>query len=163
MLTNLTVGTSIGAAPDIVLSFVADPRNLPRWAPTFAQHVRRDGDHWLVESNGGQVLLHVRVSFGLGTVDFLAADAPRDRPVGAYSRVVRNNGGSEYLFTRFLAPELSDEEFARERTVLLRELAIVREWCERKETDPGRVSEGSGPAPPSRRPTPCRSPSHPPR
>jgi len=33
-----------------VFAFVADPDNLPRWAPGFASAVRPDGDRWIVTS-----------------------------------------------------------------------------------------------------------------
>jgi hypothetical protein len=127
MQTSLTEAVSIASPPDLVFDFVADPRNLPLWAPAFAMSIERDGERWLVRSGGGvQLRLEVRASRELGTVDFLAADAPPDRPVGAYSRVVHNGAGSEYLFTRFVARE----NRARERAVLAEELEAVRRHCE---------------------------------
>jgi len=130
MLINLTEAISIDAVPDVVLEFVGDPRNLARWAPAAAR-----------------LRLDIRVSREFGTVDFLAADAPRDRPVGAYSRVVRNRAGSEFSFTRFISPASSDADVARERAVLVRELEAVRACCEGKEPAPDRIYTSSGPAP----------------
>jgi hypothetical protein len=134
----MTVSTSIDAPPDVVLRFVADAENLRHWAPA-AAHLRLD----------------IRVSHDAGTVDFLASDAPANRPFGAYSRVVQNGNGCEYLFTRFLPRGLSQADEARERAVLVQELETVREMCEGKELVPARISKGSGPAPPSTKATPC--------
>jgi Polyketide cyclase / dehydrase and lipid transport len=130
MQISLTQTVSIASPPELVFDFVADPRNLPLWAPAFATSIERDGEHWLVHSGGAQLRLEVRASRELGTVDFLAADAPPDRPVGAYSRVVHNGAGSEYLFTRFVARETRREDRARERAVLAEELEAVRRHCE---------------------------------
>lgn len=139
MLTALTETISIDAPPEVVLNFVADPRNLPLWAPGFAQRVRQDGAHWLVESGEQSVRIDVRVARELGTVDFLAADAPSERPIGAYSRVIHNGDGSEYAFTRFLAPGRSREDLARERAVVVQELQAVSSHCAGKERPPARI------------------------
>jgi hypothetical protein len=92
----------------------------------------------------------------LGTVDFLASDAPRDRPIGAYSRVVPNRDGSEFSFTRFVSPAASNAYVARARAVLVRELEAVRAHCEGKEPAPVRIYTSSGPAPnTNQETTPC--------
>jgi hypothetical protein len=146
MRTNLTETISIDADPETVLSFVADPHNLPLWAPAAAQ-----------------LRLVFRVSRDIGTVDFLAADAPRDRPIGAYSRVLPNGRGSEYSFTRFLSPELSAADVARERAALAQELETVRACCEGKEPARVRIYTSSGPAPNTNQETnACSSPPPPP-
>ena len=101
MLTTTTVraetrSISIAAPPAVVLGYVGDPRCLPEWAPAFARGVRPDGEHWLVDTGEGELRIAVRVSPGHGTVDLLSADDPTR---GAFTRVVANHGGSEYLFT----------------------------------------------------------------
>ena len=93
-----TRSISIAAPPATVLDYVGDPRHLPEWAPAFARGVRADGDQWLVDSGEGQLRILVRVSPEHGTVDLLSADDPTR---GAFTRVVHNSGGSEYLFTLF--------------------------------------------------------------
>jgi hypothetical protein len=103
MLISSTQSIFIDAPPEVVLDFVGDPRNLPAWAP------------------GAPAALDIRVSRELGTVDFVAA-AGR-----AYSRVLPNGRGTEYLFTRFFAESTPADEIARDDAVIAQELETVRE------------------------------------
>lgn len=123
---------SIKAPRGVVFDFVADPRNLPRWAPDFAREVRAEDDVWIVETDAGEELtIRVRASREHGTVDFLAAAAPEGVELGAFSRVVSNGEGSEFMFTRFFADEISPAEVERERGVVREELLSVLAACER--------------------------------
>lgn len=118
---------SIDAAPANVLDLVADPRSLPRWAPGFARAVRRDGDHWLVDDGERETSITVRVSREHGTVDLLAAADPR---LGAFTRVLPNGSGSEYLFTLFFPDHTTEAAVAQQMAVVQDELHTVRTLCE---------------------------------
>lgn len=126
ILRSQTQTIAIAAAPDTVLALVADPAQLPRWAPGFASAVRRDGDHWIVVGAEGEQRVRIRVDATLGTVDFLAPD----REFGAYSRVVANAQGSEFMFTVFFPPEATDDDLAEQHAIVADELAAVRTLCE---------------------------------
>jgi hypothetical protein len=43
----------------------------------------------------------------------------------AYSRVVPNEAGAEYVFTQFQLPGMANEVFAAQRAALAEELAIL--------------------------------------
>ncbi len=118
---------SVDAPPEAVLELVADPRNLPRWAPDFAETVRPDGDAWLVGTGAGETRIMVRVSREHGTVDLLGATDP-DR--GAFSRVVPNGHGSEFLFTLFFGNGTDESAIARQMAIVEGELRTVRALCE---------------------------------
>jgi hypothetical protein len=92
-----TRSISIAAPPEDVLAVVGDARRLPDWAPNFARAIRPDGDAWIIDTGAGDLRVDLRVVPELGTVDILRGDPPR----GAFSRVLPNGGGSEYLFTLF--------------------------------------------------------------
>lgn len=79
-----------------MLDVVADPVNLPRWAPRFAPAIQPDKHLWIISRNDEEVSIRVRVDREHGTVDLLAADQPTR---GAFTRVLPNGHGSEYLFT----------------------------------------------------------------
>jgi hypothetical protein len=119
---------SIDAPPGAVLDLVGDPLALPRWAPAFARSVRPGGEDggWIVDGGDGEQRIRVRVSREHGTVDFLAPT----RDVGAFSRVVANGSGSEFLFTQFFADDASEDDVARRRSIVEQELATVRALCE---------------------------------
>jgi hypothetical protein len=60
----------------------------------------------------------------LGTIDFHMTVAPEIEAV-AYSRVLPNGAGVEYIFTQFQLPGMPDEVFAGQRQALAEELAIL--------------------------------------
>jgi hypothetical protein len=128
-----TRSISIAAPPSAVLALVGDPRRLPEWAPAFARGVQPDGDDWVIDTGDGQARITVRVSPEHGTVDLLrAADPTR----GAFSRVVHNHEGSEYLFTLFFPDGTPESAISRQMATVEEELAAVRALCEAAE--PGR-------------------------
>jgi Polyketide cyclase / dehydrase and lipid transport len=134
MRRSHTRSISINAPPQVVLGLVADPTELPRWAPAFARAARpASGDRWLIDTGHCEVTVRVRVSHELGTVDFLMADAPPGREAGVFSRVLRNGCGSEFVFTRFFPDSMSEIEAAEQRAVVAVELQTVRALCESAE------------------------------
>jgi uncharacterized protein YndB with AHSA1/START domain len=132
MPTNLaaseTRAVSIDAPPGTVIEYLADPHQLPLWAPDFAESVRADGDQWVISSGGGEARILVRVDREHGTVDLLAAAEPR---IGAFSRVVPNRDGSEFLFTLLFGAGTPEADIERQMATVERELQTVREHCER--------------------------------
>jgi hypothetical protein len=119
-----TRSISIAAPPSAVLDFVGDARTLPRWAPAFTRTVEPEGEHWRIDGGG---LVDVRVSRERGTVDILAADDPRR---GAFSRVIANGAGSEYLFTLQFPDGTGEDAVARQMAVVEAELRAVRDACQ---------------------------------
>jgi hypothetical protein len=119
-----TLAVSISAKREEVFEYLADPANLPRWAVGFARGVRRDGDTWIVETAQGDVPIRIVTNSDVGTIDSYMTVAPGTEHV-AYSRVVPNGAGAEYIFTLFQGPGMSDETFASQRAALAEELAIL--------------------------------------
>ena len=119
-----TRSISIQASPAKVLDLVGDAGALPRWAPNFATSVRLENGHWLVND---ELLIDLRVDRELGTVDILRPKLP---PTGAYSRVVPNGEGSEYLFTLFFPDGTAEEAITKQMTVVEEELRTIRALCE---------------------------------
>jgi uncharacterized protein YndB with AHSA1/START domain len=121
-----TRSISIDAPPDAVLDLVGDARTLPRWAPAFARDVRPDGEQWLINRGADEARIEVRVSREHGTVDIVSAANPRR---GAFTRVIPNGAGSEYLFTLFFPDGTSEEAVAAQMAVVEGELRAVRDLC----------------------------------
>jgi hypothetical protein len=114
---------SIDAPPEAVLDLVGDARALPRWAPNFAATVEADGEHWIVN---GELGIHLRVDRELGTADILRTADPR---TGAYSRVIPNGEGSEFLFTLFFPDGTEEAVVTRQMEVVEEELRTIRALC----------------------------------
>jgi hypothetical protein len=124
----------VAAPPAAVLALVADPQRLPEWAPAFARGVEPDGDDWLIDTGEGQARIAVRVSSEHGTVDLLRATDPTH---GAFSRVIHNHDGSEYLLTLLFPDGTAEMAIARQMATVEGELEAVRALCE---AETGRTS-----------------------
>jgi hypothetical protein len=116
---------TITADPKEVLAFVADPQNLPRWAIGFARSVRADAGRWLVETGQGEVGLSIEVDEVGRTADFCMEPAPGVQAT-AYSRVVPNGAGSEFVFTQFQQPGVPDEMFDQLVGAVTHELVALK-------------------------------------
>jgi len=115
---------TVPASPDDAFAFLADPENLPRWAVGFARRIRREGEAWLVQTAHGEMPIRIEAAAARGTIDFHMTVVPEVETV-AYSRVVPNDAGAEYVFTQFQLPDMTDEVFATQRAALAEELAIL--------------------------------------
>jgi hypothetical protein len=122
-----TRSISIDAAPEAVLDVVGDARTLPSWAPGFARAIEADGAHWRIDTGAGEARIDVRVAREHGTVDIVSADDPRR---GAFTRVVPNAAGSEFLFTLFFPETVAEDGVAAQMAVVDAELRAVRDLCE---------------------------------
>lgn len=112
-----------------VFAFLADAKNLPRWAPNFATTVRPDGDAWIVGQGASEVRLRLEVSADLGTVD-IHVTPPDGRTRAVYGRVLPNAAGAEFLFTMFHSDSRSDADIARQNAEVADELQRVKALCE---------------------------------
>jgi hypothetical protein len=122
-----TRSITIAAAPREVLRFVADPRNLPRWAPGFAPAVREREGSWFVSGERGEFEIVVLASDELGTFDLWpAANARR----GIRTRVIANGDGTEYVLTILMQDDIDEAGVAAQIEVIEQELATVRELME---------------------------------
>ena len=109
---------------ELAFAFLADPANLPRWAVGFARGIRREGNEWIVETAGGDMPIRVIADAARGVIDFAMTVAPGVEAV-AYTRLLPNGEGAEYVFTQFQSPGMSDDVFASQRAALAEELAIL--------------------------------------
>jgi hypothetical protein len=120
---------SIHAKSDQVMDFLADPKNLPRWAVGFARSVRPDGDRWIVTTGGGEVGIRIVAERRLGVLDFYMCPTPGVEGLAA-SRVLPAGDGVEYVFTQFQAPDMPDEVFAKNVQALAQELTVLKALLE---------------------------------
>jgi len=108
-----------------VFEFLADPENLPRWAVGFCRSIRRAGGRWIAQTAQGDVGIRYVTDPTLGVIDFCISPAPGAEVV-AYSRVVPNGDGAEYVFTQFQAPGMPDHVFEANVTALKEELVVLK-------------------------------------
>jgi hypothetical protein len=123
-----TRSVAIGAPPAAVLEYLADPQNLPRWAPGFAPSiVERDGQLIVRQADDNELVICLEVGAEAGTVDIVSA---ADRRRGAFTRVIPNADGSELLFTLLFDPSNPSNAVAAQMEIVDAELVRVRNACE---------------------------------
>jgi len=124
-----TQAISIEAQPQKVFRFLADIRNLPRWAVGFAKAVRQEDGRWYVATADGEVPVRIDADERRGVVDFWLTVAPGVEALAA-SRVVPRGGGSEYTFTQFQAPGMPAEVFEGNVKAVRHELHVLKAIAE---------------------------------
>lgn len=125
----LHISQSIERDPGEVAAFAGDPQNLPRWAAGLSAGIRRAGDRWVTDSPMGVV----EVAF-VGPVELGILDHEVTMPDGAVVhnplRVLRNDQGSEVVFTLYRLPGVSDGDFARDAELVAADLVRLRDVME---------------------------------
>jgi hypothetical protein len=134
MLPAQTLHVSIDRPPAQVAQFVADPRNLPRWATAFCRSVRQAGGDWWVTTTLGEVNIRFAAANRFGILDH-EVTLPDGAVVTVPMRVIANGAGSEVLFTLFRQPHMSDQEFAADRTAVQQDLATLKHYLEHRGGD----------------------------
>lgn len=124
-----TRAISIEASPDKVLRFLTDPNNLPRWAIGFAKAVREEQGRWIVTTGAGEVGLRIVADGRTGVVDFWMSPKPGIEMLAA-SRVIPRGAASEYTFTQFQVPGMTDETFKQSVKALTHELSVLKALLE---------------------------------
>lgn len=109
--------------PAAIYKVLAEAKNIPQWAPVFADSIERiDDTHYSVTKDGGRFNLELFLHPDAGTVDYLR-EMPNHRRGGAYLRVVsRPPGGSTVIMTVPIGPNADESGVAG---VLEQELAEV--------------------------------------
>jgi hypothetical protein len=120
-----TQAISIDADPAAVFAFLADMRNLPRWAVGFARAVREEDGGWQVTTASGELPIRIEADERRGTIDFRIGIAPGAEALVA-SRVVPRGPGSEYVFTHFQGPGMPDDAFAMNVGAVQHELQVLK-------------------------------------
>lgn len=120
-----TLSISIARGAQAIYHFVADPQNLPRWAPGLCESVECNGSDLIVHTPIGPARFRFAPVNTLGVLDHYV-DLPDGRQVHVPLRVLANGEGSEVLFTLFRQPRISDEDYARDRAAVLHDLRALK-------------------------------------
>ncbi len=116
--------THVPSAPRNVVDYLNDPRNLPRWAPGFADSVeRQSGQLWRVSKGSTSRVVCVRSAPELGVVDFVSGDDPG---LGAFLRVLPDGLGSHVAFMIVFPAETPEPVILGEMDGVDRELRALR-------------------------------------
>src|SRR5712692_6779539 len=125
-----TLSVSINRPPGKVYEFVSIPENLPKWATGFCKSVRKSDGDWIVETPQGPMKIRFVEKNDFGVLDHYVTVAPGVE-VYVPMRVLPNGSGSELIFTLFRLPEMSDEKYAEDASLVERDLRTLKKVLER--------------------------------
>ncbi|GAA4284171.1 SRPBCC family protein [Brevibacterium daeguense] len=123
------ISQSIRRAPSDVAAFAGDPRNLPRWAAGLSTGIRLENGRWITDSPMGVVEVRFLGGVDLGILDHDVI-LPDGTVVHNPLRILRNDDGSEVVFTLYRLPSATDDEFARDAAMVREDLARLRDILE---------------------------------
>jgi hypothetical protein len=125
----------IDRPPAEVYAFVSNPENLPLWAEGLARsEVLQDGDEWVADAPFGKVRIKFEEQNSLGVLDH---DVTLESGITVHNpmRVLPHADGSEFLFSLFRRPEMSDEQFLEDKIAVTNDLKKLKQLLENRETD----------------------------
>ena len=126
-MKSKTFTLSVAADPNEVFAYFANPETLPEWATDFCKSIRKDGEHWKVETDRGELFFKVTPDEQTGVVDMHAGPAP-DLMAPMFVRIVESpGGGSSANFTFNKGPECTDEQFEIQCRSFKSELSALTE------------------------------------
>jgi hypothetical protein len=125
------ISVGIARSPAAVYTFVANPKNLPKWASGLSGSIKRVGADWVADSPMGKVRIKFAKRNAFGILDHdvtLESGATFYNPM----RVQANGKGSEVMFTLYRLPKVSDRAFAADAKNIRRDLAKLKSLLGKK-------------------------------
>ncbi len=126
-MTTEHLSVAIARPADAVYAYTSDPAHLPSWAAglTDTSLAYRDG-HWVTD---GQVIIDFAPQNPYGVLDHDVTD-PSGQTVHVPMRVIPDGEHSEVVFSLRRPPEMTDEEYARDRAAVVADLETLRDLLE---------------------------------
>lgn len=119
------IAVSIERPPGHVYAFASDPAKLPRWAAGLSGSIRDAGGEWIAESPMGPVKTRFVERNPYGVLDH-DVTLPSGETVHNPLRVLRNDRGSEVVFTLYRRPGVSERDFEADASAIRRDLETLK-------------------------------------
>ncbi len=116
---------AIEREPQDVAAFVGNPENLPLWAAGLSSSVRRDGGRWVADSPMGIVEIAFTGTVESGILDHEVA-LPDGTVIHNPLRVLRNDEGSEVVFTLYRRAGVTPDAFEQDAALIREDLLRLR-------------------------------------
>jgi hypothetical protein len=120
---------TIDRPADDVYEYASDPMNIPEWAPGLGTSVEQVGGQWFVDTASGRVGLTFAERNTLGVLDH-EVTLPSGDVVYNPMRVVPDGAGSEVEFILRRRPEMSDDDFTRDESLVQADLTRLKHILE---------------------------------
>ncbi|WP_328292006.1 SRPBCC family protein [Kineococcus sp. NBC_00420] len=109
-----------------VYAFIADPTNIPNWAPGLGSSVVEEDGQWYVEQAEGRARVTFAPTNEFGVLDHHVV-TPAGVTVYMPVRVLADGDGCEVVFTVRRVPGMSDDEFERDLGAVSADLELLRD------------------------------------
>jgi hypothetical protein len=119
------ISQTINAPVVAVVTVAGDPVQLPRWAAGLSAGVRLESGRWLTDSPMGTVEIRYVGPTQWGILDH-DVTFPDRTVVHNPLRVLRNDQGSEVVFSLFKRPGMTDDEFDADAQIVREDLARLK-------------------------------------
>ena len=123
------IATRIDRAVGETYDYVADPANLPKWAPGLGSSVELVDGQWIAESPMGRIAFAFVPRNEYGVLDH-DVTLPSGETVYNPMRVIADGPGCEVVFTLRRQPEMSDEDFERDAQAVSADLSTLKRVLE---------------------------------
>jgi len=124
---HLTITIDCPAAK--AYGWLAVPENFPHWAADLATSLRQVDGEWVAESPLGAMRLRFSPPNEFGVLDHWVYPAAGGE-IYVPLRVVPNGNGCELVLTLFRLPDMTDERFAADAALVLRDLRFAKKLLE---------------------------------
>ena len=112
-----------------VYDFASNPANIPEWAPGLGSAVENVDGHWFVETGMGRVGVVFAERNELGVLDN-DVTLPSGEVVHNPMRVMPDGAGSEVEFVLRRRPDMTDEDFDRDESLVQADLTRLKHILE---------------------------------
>jgi hypothetical protein len=117
-----------------VYAFASDPKHLPLWAAGLGSAVEHVDGRWYVETAGGRVGLDFAPANEYGVLDHVVTLPDGEvvySPVRVIADLAGGAGGCEVVFSLRRQPEMTDEDFERDATLVAADLDQLKAVLEK--------------------------------
>jgi hypothetical protein len=123
------ISERIGRSADEVYAYVANPANLPLWAPGLGNSVEEVDGQWFVDTPAERVRFAFAQRNDFGVLDhYLTLNS--GEIIYAPMRVIADDSGSEVVFTVRRRPGMTDDEFKADGDAVAADLARLKRVLE---------------------------------
>jgi len=120
-----TIHAVIERASEEIYAFVADPRNMPKWAPNFGHAIALSGEHWIMETRDGPCEVRFAKPNQLGVLDHWVI-TPDGKEFYNPMRVIENGDASLISFTLFQQTLWTEERLASDAALVEADLQRLK-------------------------------------
>ena len=112
-----------------IYEYASNPANIPEWAPGLGSAVEKVDGRWFVETGMGRVGVAFAERNELGVLDH-DVTLPSGEVVHNPMRVMPDGAGSEVEFVLRRRPDMTDEDFDRDESLVQADLTRLKHILE---------------------------------